>query len=104
MPRNGLTRLQVALLEDLAAALQQRLPLGALRLDPDRLRQQVVAAHADQRADALVGDVELELAEGVHPGAGVGVVAVHQGAVHVQDHAADARGSHRSTLSSPTRP
>jgi hypothetical protein len=62
---------------------------GALRRvlgDPAHLGHQLVAAHPD--AAAHLGEVDLDamFGEGEHPGVRVGVIAVDEGAVDVEEH------------------
>ena len=67
-----------------AALLSDRLVLLRPRLGPADLRDQQRAAHADQRADPRVRHVEVVRRERVDPRVGVGVVAVDQRAIDVE--------------------
>ena len=55
--RQALHLRKVPLTKNLAAALRQPLPFGGILLQSDKLRQHLVAAHADERPHAFEGDV-----------------------------------------------
>src|SRR4051794_37090653 len=74
--------------EDVCAPLADRLALGRVLLHADERGQELVATHADQRANACELHLMAVLGERIDPRPRVGVVAVDQRAVHVEDHSA----------------
>src|SRR6185503_19319593 len=86
---------EAARAEQLAPALRDGLALRRVRGEAAGRGQELVPAHPDEGTDALVGDGVPRLLEGLHPGPGVGVVAVHEGPIHVED---DAPIPHSVTL------
>ena len=76
---------QVAIVKNLAATLADTRALAAVMGYAGNMRHQLVAAHADGAAYPLGGHVEAGFVEGVDPGVGVGVVAVDERAVDVED-------------------
>ena len=81
----SLHRGQVALPEDLPSALGQALPFRRVLFHADELREHLVATHADEGPHACEGHLVARFGERIHPGERVGVVAVHERAVDIED-------------------
>jgi hypothetical protein len=95
--------------------LQRRLPLGEQRLlarddrlgrgrfgaEPGGQRQQLVAAHANQRTDLCRTARDAVLGQGLGPGLGVRRVAVDQRTVHVDQQRREIGQVERSAGPSP---
>ena len=77
---------EIALAQNLAAALLECLADRLALVGREEDGEELVAALADLAADLLEGEVVAELGEGVLPGAGMDVHAVHQRPVHVENH------------------
>ena len=75
----------MVLAEDLPAPLADARTLAAVLANARDVRHELVAAHPDSAAHPVVGDIDTRLVEGIDPGLGVGVVAVHERAVDVED-------------------
>ncbi len=82
---------EVALLQDLAPALVERLALLVQLLPAQEHRHELVAALADLPADRVERHVAPDLPERVDPGLGVEVDGVDQRSVHVEDDSLDHR-------------
>jgi hypothetical protein len=80
---------EVAFPEDLPPPAADGLALRALGRQPRGRGEELVAAHPDQRTDTLERHRVAGLGQRLDPGPGVGVVAVDQGPVHVEDDAFD---------------
>src|SRR5688500_5243383 len=81
---------KVLLLEERLLPLGESLSLRALVVESCEYRKELVAAHADERADVLEADRVAELGEHLGPGDGVRIVAVEERAVDVEESAAQA--------------
>ena len=86
-PGAGLQPRGVALQEDLAASLRDpRADALLVRQAWHQLRQHAIAAHPDERTDAVRADLVAGFAERIRPRLRMGVDAQHERAVDVQQH------------------
>ena len=83
--REGREVRQVDLAEELEPARRDLAAELAVRRDARHARQQLVAPHADERDQRVHVALDLELTQGLRPRRRVGVVAVDQRAVDVED-------------------
>src|SRR2546425_241730 len=83
--RKGREGGQVTRHKNLFPLLTDLLPHLTILCYTNRLRQQLVASLTDQRTDLLKRDVIAILAHGFYPGVGMGVVAVYQCAVNIEN-------------------
>ena len=90
-------------LEHLAAARGMLPALRGILLDAGDGRHELVAAHADRAAYLIVRNRDPVFGERVDPRARVGVVAVDERAVHVEDHGCVVRRPSSDAASLPLR-
>src|SRR6185436_16323204 len=84
---------ELALHEDLRAAVADPLPVRALAGQPRHLGEDLVTSHSDEPPHLIELGAEPELLQRIDPGARVRVVAVDQRAIDIEYHAAN--GCHR---------